>query len=310
MRTLVAASLAIAAFASARAARVSARGLRPAELTATPYAPSPTSAPILALGYRELGADLLFVRMVGYFAAYDSAPADTAALAEAIVALDPRFRRAYELGATAMTDARRPPDRALQLRALALLERGMREFPTYWRFPNLAGQIYLVELQTEDPAQRRRWDEKGALLLESASRKPGAPADAALHAAILQSRIGERQRAIDSLREILLLTTDQRARKAILDKLAELTDDSSEELAAEIFEQRKRFEHEWRANRPAVPASMYVLIGARLRAGFDLEDLATGGRDLIGSEGFERLEPVVDAPGTAPSIAPFPTPTP
>jgi len=305
VRFAVVVAIAATSFATARVARGLAAEQRPRELTERPYAPSPASAPIVSLGYRELGADLLYTRMVGYFAAYDSAPDASAALAEAIVALDPTFRRAYELGATAMTDGRRAPDPALQLRALDLLEKGMREFPTYWRFPNLAGQIYLVELKTDDPAQRRAWDERGALLLEAASRKPGAPAEAAVHAAVLQSRLGQQQRAIENLREILLITSDARARKQLLERLAELSNESSDELAAELLTARNAFERAWQAERPAVTPSMYILLGARAEPGFDLGELATGGRDLIGTQGFERLEPLYDdEPDDEPGAAP------
>ncbi len=40
----------------------------------------------------------------------------------------------------------------------------------------------------------------------------------------------------------------------------------------------------WLRDRPAVPATMYLLIGPRPAPGFDLRELATGGRDLVGAQ--------------------------
>ncbi len=37
---------------------------------------------------------------------------------------------------------------------------------------------------------------------------------------------------------------------------------------------------------------MYLLLGPPLSPSFDLADLATGGRDLVGTQDIERLEPV------------------
>jgi len=297
----IAAVIAIAAagFTAARITRHAANAVRPTAVVDRPYAPSPVAAPIISLGYREMAADLGFVRLMGYFPDPQSEPRATAALAEAIVALDPRFRRAYELGAIAMTDARRKPDQVLQLQAIALLERGGRLFPTNYRFPKLAGQIYIGDLETTDPVQRRTWNEKGALLLESASRKPGAPAEMGMLAVHMRTKLGQRDRAIENLRELFLVTTDTRARREILDRLAQLQLDAGGELAAELLAQRKRFERTWQAERPAVPATTYVQIGPRIAPGFDLADLATGGRDLISTESFEPLEPLTDD-GTAP----------
>ena len=62
----------------------------------------------------------------------------------------------------------------------------------------------------------------------------------------------------------------------------------------------------WHATRPAVPATMFVLVGPPIAPGFDLADLATGGRDVIGSEGFERLEPLTDEPEVPAPEAPAP----
>ena len=284
-------AIAAAGIVIARSARVAANAARPKLSIDRPYAPSPTAAPILALGYREMAADLMFVRMVGYFPDRDSEPEATAAIAEAIVALDPQFRRAYEFGAIALTDARRSQNLALQLRAIALLERGASQFPTSYRFPMLAGQIYIGDLATDDPAQRRQWNEKGTLLLESASRKPGAPAGIGMIVAGMRTKLGQHQRAIASLRELFQITTDAQARREILTKLAGLeASTNAGELAAELLERRRRFEEQWKRERPSLPVTMFILIGPRIAPGFDRTELATGGRDVISTDDFEQLD--------------------
>jgi hypothetical protein len=91
---------------------------------------------------------------------------------------------------------------------------------------------------------------------------------------------------------MLLVTEDASVRERLLAKLADLENTSASELAADLLDARRRFEAEWLAARPAVPLTMYVLIGRPLRPGFDLADLATGGRDLVGVQPEERIEPL------------------
>jgi hypothetical protein len=283
---------AVLALGGARVAREAAERQAPRVLADEPYAPAPDTAPLVTLGYRELFADLLFLRLKGYFGGTQNTANGVAALVEAIIALDPQYPRIYEWGARAITLASRGVDNAAYLRAIAVLDAGARRFPQDWRLPYLAGEIYTQDLQTTDPAQRRAWDERGTLLTESAIRKPNAPASAATWAATMRTRLGQHQRAIDGLREMLLVTSDDQARARLLEKLAALADSGASELAAELLEARRTFEAAWLATRPAVPASMYVLIGPPLDPRFDLADLATGGRDLVGTQPIERLEPL------------------
>ena len=287
-----AAVVAAVALGGARLARVAAEREAPRLLADEPYAPAPDSAPMVALGYRELGADLLFLRLKGYFGGSESTANGIAGLVEAMVALDPQYHQLYEWGARAITLASRGLDNAAYLRALAVLDTGSRAFPDDYKLPLLAGEIYTQDLQTTDPAQRRAWDERGTLLTESAIRKPNAPIEAATWAATMRTRLGQRQRAVDGLREMLLVTDDDSARARLLGKLADLEHDAANELASELLEARHRFEAAWRAARPAVPPSMYLLLGAPLPPAFDLTDLATGGRDLVGAQPIERLEPL------------------
>lgn len=292
--------VAVLALGGARVAREAAEQRAPQVIADEPYAPTPQAAPLVTLGYRELFADLLFLRLKGYFGGPENTANGVAALVEAIAALDPQYRRIYEWGAQAITLAGRGVDNRAYLRAIAVLEAGAQQFPDDWKLPYLAGEIYTQDLTTKDPAQRRAWDERGTLLTESAIRKPNAPAEAATWAATMRTRLGQHQRAVDGLREMLLVTNDDGVRARLLAKLAELESSSADELAAEVLEARHRFDAAWLAARPAVPPSMYVLIGPPLAPAFDLADLATGGRDLVGALPIERLEPLEDAAAEPP----------
>jgi len=289
------------ALGGARLARNAAEPRAPRVIADEPYAPSPRSAPLVTLGYRELVADLLFLRLKGYFGGAENTANGVAALVEAIAALDPQYRRIYEWGARAITLAGRGVDNREYLRAIAVLEAGAQRFPDDWKLPYLAGEIYTQDLQTTDPAERRAWDERGTLLTESAIRKPNAPAEAATWAATMRTRLGQHQRAVDGLREMLLVTNDDSARTRLLAKLADLESTSTNELAAEVLEARHRFDAAWLAARPAVPPSMYVLLGPPIAPSFNLGDLATGGRDLVGTQPIERpIEPLDDLPHDLP----------
>jgi hypothetical protein len=272
----------------ARLARQHAARTLPSETSPIPYTPAAAAAPFLVFGYREAAADLLFVRLRGYFGNYHQSRGDAIiAQAETIVALDPWFERIYEFGANAATVAHSHVDQSVILRAIALLERGSKMFPRSWSIPMLAGQMCIQDLQTDDPAQRRAWDERGVLLVESAIRKPGAPQKAATWAAHIRSRLGQQERAIQGIRELLLVSQDKDVQAALLERLATLQAADATALAAEIFEARMSFERAWKRQRPSVNASMYILLGPRITPGFDVTDLATGGSDLVGSEGFD-----------------------
>ena len=292
MRIPLVIGLAALAFGTARVARTVAEDRRPRGGVDEPYAPSPSAAPYVSLGYREMMADILFIRLSGYFGGNENTADATGGLVDAIAALDPKFHRVYVYGATAMTLARYGVNQDTFLHAIAVLERGMKEFPDDYRLPMLAGQMYTQDLQTNDPAQRRAWDDKGTLLVESAIRKPGAPAEAAEFAAVMRTKLGEQERAVRELKEMLLVTSDERAKRRLIDRLATLEHDNADEIAAELYEERHRFEAAWKHDRPAIPASMYILLGPHIAPRFDMTDLATGGRDLVGSEPIERLEPL------------------
>lgn len=290
VRTWLFVLLAVGALAMARVARVVAADQRPKDSVEEPYAPSPQAAPIVFLGFREAAEDLLWIRFIGYWGGRDSTAQAIGALIDAMIALDPHDHRVYKSGASALQLADHGVGQDSYKHAIAVLERGMQQFPDDYKLPELAGEMYLQDLSTDDKAQRRAWDEKGLLLLEAAIRKPGAPPDFATYVAHMQSKLGQKQKAIQDLREMILLTRDVEARKHMIDRLAQIEESDSAELASEIYEEKHKFEAAWIRDRPTVPPTMYLLIGPPLvNRGFSMTDLATGGRDLLGSE--VRLEP-------------------
>jgi hypothetical protein len=109
----------------------------------------------------------------------------------------------------------------------------------------------------------------------------------------MRTKLGQRARAVEGLRELLLVTRDIDARKKLIDRLSTLVNTDSLELAAEIFEERHHFEAAWQRDRPMISPTMYVLLGPPLAPSFDMVDLATGGADLVGSQPVvEKLEPL------------------
>jgi tetratricopeptide (TPR) repeat protein len=282
----------VAAVLAAQLVRGPANELAPSSTLADPYIPSPRAARLQSLGYHEVAADLLFFRLVGYFGTQGRTADAMAALVEAIVTVDPRFSQAYGFGVQAMIHGiNEGIGREHYLRAIKILERGAVEFSGDYKIPKLAGEIYLLDLKTQDPAERRAWDEAGTALLERAVRKPNAPASLGTWIAHLRTKLGQQERARAELRELLLISNDKAAREALLAKLAELENADAQAIELEIVETRRRFEQAWRRDRPYVPASLYVIIGAPIEPGFDLGDLATGGRNVVQLPD-EPLEPL------------------
>jgi hypothetical protein len=297
LSTVVALGAALLLTAGARGLSWQANHLRdrwPATLD-PPYAPSPGSARFLSLGYREAWADWLWIRALGYFGGDEKRAASTRALIEAINSLDPRYHRAYAWGGKAITAVGTGATEDDYLAAIAILERGAREFPDDYELPDYIGKLYTsLDLRADDPVKARRWQEEGARWLERAVRTPGAPTGMATVAAHLRTKLGQREQAVRDLRELILYTSDRDQRDKLIKKLATLQGESSDAIRYEIDVMSKRFEDRWDRERPELPPSSYLLVGPPLAPYFEPDDLAVD-RDLIGTEPpIEPLEPVPD----------------
>lgn len=270
-----------------------------------PFAPSPDAALYVSLGYREAVADVIWIRALAYVGGGEATSAGVRHHVAALVALDPRNEEVFNWSALAMQGLEMQLTNADYLAMLAIIERGMKEFPDNWRLPLRAGEIYARGLKSDDPAQQRAWKEQGARLISKAVRLPGARTNIGTYVAHLETELGHREQAIRDLRELIGYTSNPRDRDRLVKKLAALTRSSSDAIDYELAVERQRFESAWKAARPELPPSMYVVLGPPLAPAFDLADLADDPEQLV-----EPIEPLPPLPDDANGEAPAPTPGP
>jgi hypothetical protein len=237
---------------------------------------SPKAARVASLGYDELAADVAWAYTLIYYG--DGMQRKTALghvdkLLELVNTLDPRFRRPYHWGGYATTFRQGGPTQDEYRASIAVLERGAEEFPDDWEMAWLLGTRYFLDLKGRDEAETQRFKELGAAWIERAMRLPDAPSDLPLLAASMRTKLGQRERALGQLREMMLTTTDEKVRKQLEERYAEL---ASSDASQAIAEAAAEFQAAWQAAMPYAPASLFVLVGEPPRAVLTLEDIARG----------------------------------
>ena len=119
------------------------------------YIPSPKILKAMSLGYTGLMADIYWTRVVQYFGEKHRAKAKQyellAPLLDITTTLDPHLIVAYQFGSTFL--AQKPPEGAGQPeKAVALIDRGIRENPDTWQLYYELGFLQYMELHDEASA--------------------------------------------------------------------------------------------------------------------------------------------------------------
>jgi hypothetical protein len=266
--------------------------------------PPTGAAPILSLGYRELAADLMWSRLLVYYGSSRIGDSDFRYLEQfidTVLALDPHFQRVYRWAAYSVTHRKGYATQEELALSVRYLERAMAQFPDDYEYFWLAGLRYWLDLQPQDEALRRRYRERGAELIEQAMRKPNAPPGLATLAASLRSELGQLERALADLQEMILTTDNLEAREKMVERFALMSDDR--ELADELAAARERFDAAWKAEMPYAPPTLYVIMGDEPSPVIDFEELANE-RDLFGAgalgdglPGHEQIDATADDAG-------------
>lgn len=175
------------------------------------YLPKGEYLKLAVLGYRQITADVLWLRAIqnfggraqtkqGYRAAYHAV--------DVLTDLDPRFAYAYQVAGTILAVWA-----GLVEESVAILNKGMNRNPTVWQFPFYLGYDYYYELH--DPATAAEY-------FRAASTLPGAPSYLPKLAARMTAEAGSPDVAIEFLQRLLLSTQDERLREGLTQRMREL----------------------------------------------------------------------------------------
>jgi hypothetical protein len=240
------------------------------------WLPPPRAAPILAMGYRQLWADVNWARVLVYYGSNWREDVHfrfryLTRFLDNIIALDPKFKRVYEWASYAVTfqgGTVEPEEYALSVR---YLERAMEEYPEHYRYFWLAGIRYYIDLKSDDPAQQQRYREHGAALIEQAMLKPDAPGNLALLAAGLRTELGQRERALENLRTMIMSTDDPETQAKLIKTYQNL---AGKEFPDEATHAKADLQQRWLKELSFAPIHMYVILGDRPSPAVSLESLA------------------------------------
>jgi tetratricopeptide (TPR) repeat protein len=168
--TWIAALLLVALFAGSVTSRRKVEQLRgnQATLEEILYLPSGKTVKRLSLGYSSLLADIYWTRAVQYFGAHhmqESTRYDLLyPLLEITTDLDPHLIVAYDTGSIFLSQ-KIPAGAGEPDKAVALVEKGIRNNPTYWRLYFTLGFIHYMDRHDYKAAQQA---------FEKGSEVPGA----------------------------------------------------------------------------------------------------------------------------------------
>ncbi len=156
--TMVAGVLLVVLFAGSviRRRQVEKKRGQEATLEEVLYLPSGKTVKRLSLGYSSLLADVYWTRAVQYFGSKHIKHSERYdllyPLLDVTTDLDPKLIVAYEYGAVFLSP--QPPEGAGQPdKAVALIEKGIRENPTYWRLYFTLGFVHYIDRKDPKAAQ-------------------------------------------------------------------------------------------------------------------------------------------------------------
>jgi len=251
------------------------------------YLPSPTTLAVASLGHREALADLIWLRTLVYFGdelIHGGTKVNMLRYADAMLSLDPYFKRIYQWVGTVALYRDGPPNKKDMWTAVRYLENGMRLFPNDGALAWNLGATYAYELvQGElDPAKRLQFKVKGHEYIRVAVLRGAAPDWVAAQTARHFAQLGRKEEAVRHLREVLATVTDPKAKADLEVQLVRL---EGEAFVYKIRAFRETFEKRKKANYPYLPAGLFALVGERLENA-DIAQLVAKFEPAL--EAFER----------------------
>lgn len=220
----------------------------------------------MSLGYREVLADLLWMRALLYY--NESLRHSTAAsfvlnYANALSTLDPHFAPIYNLAGMVPFYLRVSTDPETQRRAVAYMVTGSDRLPEDGQLAWDTASTILYELlpvfQGTDE-ERQAWRRTAARLSERALRLGAGPPWLAIDAGSLLSQLGESDRAVRVIEHRIALTNDPTERADLNVRLQRLRA-GAEAVLAEA--EARAHEAARASDYPYLDLDRYLVVGTR-----------------------------------------------
>jgi hypothetical protein len=175
------------------------------------YLPSGRHLKTLTLGFSNLAADALWIKAIAYFGGHALTDREYPWLfhiLDMVTTLDPPFRYPYVFGGIVLSVEAESSDKSI-----ALLSKGMLQYPGDWRFPFYIGFNCFYHQQNP---------EKAAAYMRYAASLPGRPQYLPRLAASLMAESGRLQAALFYLETMAAGSRDENERAMIAEKIADL----------------------------------------------------------------------------------------
>jgi len=232
------------------------------------YLPPPAWLGVFSLGHREALADLVWMRALVYFGeelGEQGAVRHVFEYGEAIISLDPEFRRAYRW--VGMAGIYRPHQASVEetRQAISFLERGVARFPDdgdlAWDLG--ATEAYELGPMLPEGPERDAIKRQGTAHMMTASRLGSGPDWLVLANATQLTRLGELEQAARHLEEMYGSVQDPDVRSQIATHIAALRGRSAEEALRRATEE---LDEAHRRDYPYLSLDLYLLVRDATRA--------------------------------------------
>ena len=246
------------------------------------YLPPGEWLQLLSLGHREALAGIVWLNALIYFGEeimHRGQVKHLYAYADAIIELDPYFKRAYQWVATCALYRTGEITGADAERAVGYLEAAVEHFPDDGQLAWDLGSQYIYELvpMLSDPEAKAEARRRGVEHLRVAALRGAGPPWLVLSASSEFARLGHTEQQIRYLEEVYPQVDDPRIRQHIEASLARLRSEAHAEALRRTDEQ---VEAARRRDFPYLDTTLYLLVGSRP---------PVAGRELL-LRGFDPLE--------------------
>lgn len=232
------------------------------------YLPQGRYLKVAVLGYRQIAADLIWLKAIQHFGERRQTPEGyrwAYHAVDVVTDLDPQFVLAYQVAGTILGVWANLPHESI-----AILSKGMAHNPGIWQFPFYLGYDYFYELH--DPLAAAKY-------FRIAAGLPGSPEYLARLAARMTVEAGDPDAALEFLERLyakLEDDTDSRLREGLAARIREVT-------AERDIRMLERAVQEFKKRYGRMPATLQDLVARRVLSRLPVEPL--GGVYVLNADG-------------------------